>query len=114
MRDRTHPDALAVDGGLTLNVEENVEQNSEPDDNLALPISHFKWLFRVSWLISVAFVLSLVYKKWDLVPCAVLVGFTSVNYWRWPDYSWLYSLYPCSCERLRCVKRQGQNVQCSV
>ena len=59
-----------------------------PDDHLALPLSMSKWLFRVSWLSASTCLLAVYMHLLDLalVPAAVL--FTSINYWRWPDYSW--------------------------
>jgi len=72
--------------------EHDVSHESEPDvhpeDHLALPSCQSKWLFRVSWLSVCTFVLAMYMHLWDLalVPAGVLV--TSLNYWRWPDYSW--------------------------
>jgi len=69
-----------------------------PDDHLALPLSMSKWLFRVSWLSASTCLLAVYMQLLDLalVPAAVL--FTSINYWRWPDYSWSLHLSVCFCD----------------
>jgi len=95
MENALHP--LEVDVGLVLPLRQNNRdaevwdpdtQDSHPDDHLALPSSVSKWLFRVSWLSSTTFLLAVYMHLFDLaiVPAAVL--FTSINYWRRPDYSW--------------------------
>ena len=62
--------------------------DNHPDDHLALPLIMSKWLFRVSWLSASTCLLAVSMGLFDLalVPAAVLI--TSINYWRWPDYSW--------------------------
>ena len=66
----------------------NDVQISDPDDHLALPLSMSKWLYRLSWLSASTCCLAVYMQLFDLaiVPAAVL--FTSIKYWRCPDYSW--------------------------
>lgn len=58
------------------------------DDHLALPSSMATWLFRVSWLSASTCLLALYMHLFDLALVPAVVLFTSVNYWRRPDYSW--------------------------
>jgi len=61
-------------------------------DNLvsqaALPPSHSKWLFAVSWLSVATALLSAHCELWDLLIVPLGVSINSLNYWRKPDYGW--------------------------
>jgi len=92
--------------GRSHQVETTVAENAEnqhafrsflassrcESDNLvsqaALPASHSKWLFGVSWLSFVTAFLCAYCGLWDLLIVPLGVGINSVNYWRKPDYGW--------------------------
>jgi hypothetical protein len=63
----------------------------EEDDSIAaaaLPPSHSKWLFGVSWLCFLSSLLCVYHGSWDFLCVPLGVGINSVNYWRKPDYGW--------------------------
>ena len=63
----------------------------EGDDDIAtvaLPPSHSRWLFAVSWMSILVSMQCAYYGLWDVLCVPLGVGLNSLNYWRRPDYGW--------------------------
>jgi hypothetical protein len=58
----------------------------DPENQLSLQPIYSKWLWRSSWLHCVSIVCSWLTGAYDLTMLAAVVLFTSLNYWRKPDY----------------------------
>ena len=71
---------------MAINDDEN---HLESDcKKLALPYEYSQYLYFISYLMIIPFFTAIYNKYYD---CALVVGillFTSINYWRCPDYSW--------------------------
>jgi len=70
---------------------------------VALPGSHSRWLFAVSWLCILASVQCASYQLWDVLCVPLGVGLTSLNYWRKVQGARCYTLVNRSRDRARAL-----------
>jgi hypothetical protein len=57
-------------------------------DQLILPKPQYTFLWRLSWLSLLSGIYALYRQHYYLAPAPIGVWLTSINYWRYPDYSW--------------------------
>jgi hypothetical protein len=53
-----------------------------------LPASHYKVLWRTSWITLGAGIYALYRRYYDVAACILAVFLTSIVYWIYPDYGW--------------------------
>ena len=81
---------------------------------LALPRSHSKPLFYLSFLSLFSGLFALKRGYWDLALVPLGVGINSLNYWRHPDYSWrryvdmVWVAVSCSYQCIRAIEAENR------